>query len=179
MLGDRRRSKRLVSLASQIAAHPEGSLRHKLGDPANYQAMYRLCKRPEVARATVMETHRQRTLENMRACEDTVLVIHDTTELDYTSRKSLHDQLGQIGDGGGRGYECHNSLAVSAVTGELLGLANQILHHRADVSRNERVAAKREREDRESRLWLLGSQAVGSPPRERLSGPALTNSLPR
>ena len=164
VLGDQRRSKRLVRLANQIAAHPQGTLPHKLGDPASYQAMYRLCKCPEVTHAAVLEPHRQGTLEKMRGWEDTVLVIHDTTELDYTSHKSLHHQLGQIGDGGGRGYECHNSLAVSAGTGELLGLANQILHHRAEVPKDEGVAASREREDRESRLWLLGSQAVGSPP---------------
>lgn len=167
VLGDKRRTKRLVNVANRIAAHPEGTLPHKLGDPANYQGMYRLCKCPEVTHQAVLETHRQLTLQKMQTCEDTVLVIHDTTELDYTSRTSLHDELGQIGDGGGRGYECHNSLAVTAGTGELLGLANQILHHRVDVPANEGVAAKREREDRESRLWLLGSQAIGSRPPEQ------------
>lgn len=164
LLGDKRRTKRLVRLADQIAAHPEGTLPHKLGDPASYQAMYRLCKCPKVSHAAVLEAHRQETSKKMRACEDPVLVIHDTTELDYTSHKSLQNQLGQIGDGGGRGYECHNSLGVMAGTGELLGFANQILHHRVDVPEKERVAAKRERESRESLLWLLGSQAVGSPP---------------
>jgi hypothetical protein len=154
----------LVALADRIVAHPEGSLPQKLADPANYQAMYRLCKCPKVTHAAVLEPHRQLTLEKMRLCEDTVLLIHDTTELDYTSRKSLHDQVGQIGDGGGRGYECHNSLAVTAGTGELLGLANQILHRRADVPKHESRAAKRARADRESRLWLRGSQAVGAPP---------------
>lgn len=164
VLGDKRRTKRLVQLSDRIAAHPEGTLPRKLGDPASYQAMYRLCKCCQVTHAAVLEPHRRRTLETMRACEDTVLVVHDTSEIDFSSRTSLHDQLGQIGDGDGRGYECHNSLAVSARTGELLGLANQILHHRVDVPKGEGVAAKREREDRESRLWLLGSQAVGSPP---------------
>ena len=166
-LKDRRRTKRLVELANQMVAHPEGSLPQKLADPASYQAMYRLCKCPAVTHAAVLEPHRQLTLEKMRACEDTVLVVHDTTELDYTSRQSLHDQLGQIGDGGGRGYECHNSLAVTAGTGELIGLANQILHHRVEAPKHESRAAKRAREDRESRLWLRGSQAVGTPPSGR------------
>lgn len=163
-LGDERRVRRLVGLADQMAAHPEGTLPQKLADPASYQAMYRLCKRPEVTHEVVLQPHREATLANMRASQDTVLVIHDTTELDYTSRTSLHDQLGQIGDGGGRGYECHNSIAVSAGTGEILGLANQILHQRADVPPNETIAQCRERENRESLLWLRGSQAVGSPP---------------
>jgi hypothetical protein len=102
----------------------------------------------------------------MRQHDEVVLVIHDTSELDYTSIESLRDQLGPIGDGDGRGYECHNSIAVVAASGQLLGLANQILHKRAEVPDNEGVAAKRERENRESRLWVLGSEAVGPVPAE-------------
>lgn len=163
-LGDQRRNKRLVKLADSMAAHPEGTLPQKLADPSNYQAMYRLLQRPEVTHESVLQTHRELALKRMRACMDTVLVIHDTSELDYTKRTSLHDQLGQIGDGGGRGYECHNTTPLNAATGEILGLANQILHQRADVPKNETVAECRERDNRESRLWLRGSQAVGTPP---------------
>jgi hypothetical protein len=163
-LGDERRRKRLVRLADRIVQHPEGTLPDKLQDPAAYQAMYRLCRSPEVTHEAVLQPHRALTLEKMRQCDETVLVLHDTTELDYTSITSLRDQLGPIGDGGGRGYECHNSLAVLASSGEILGLANQILHHRAEAPKDEPVAVKREREDRESLLWLKGSQAVGAAP---------------
>jgi hypothetical protein len=163
-LKDERRRNRLIALANQLAAHPGGTLPQKLHCPATYQGMYRLCKTDSVTHATVLQTHRERTLEEMRNCPRTVLVIHDTTELDYTSRRSLQADLGQIGDGGGRGYECHNSLAVAADTKKVLGLASQILHHRPDVPKNEGVAAKRAREDRESRLWVQGSTAIGTPP---------------
>jgi transposase-like protein len=163
-LGHEKRRKRLVALANQLGAHPDGTLPDKLRDPAAYQAMYRLCKMKQVTHAAVLQTHQELTREKMRAHDGIVLVIHDTTELDYTSKKSLHANLGQIGDGGGRGYECHNSLAVVANTREILGLANQILHRRADVPDKEGVAQKREREDRESLLWLRGSSAIGKPP---------------
>lgn len=163
-LGDERRRKGLVRLADRIAQHPEGTLPDKLQDPAAYQAMYRLCKHPNVTHEAVFETHRQLTLRKMSECGGTVLVLHDTTELDYTSHDSLKEQLGPIGDGRGRGYECHHSLAVVAETGDVLGLASQILHRRAEPPENEGVAASREREDRESLLWLKGSQAVGPVP---------------
>jgi Transposase DNA-binding len=65
-LGDERRRQRLIQLANQIARHPEGTLPDKLQDPANYQAMYRLCKNPAVTHATVIAPHCQRTLERMR-----------------------------------------------------------------------------------------------------------------
>jgi len=64
----------------------------------------------------------------MAEANQVVLVIHDTTELDYSGRNTLH--LGPIGNGGGRGWECHNSLAVDPNTRAVIGLANQILHRR-------------------------------------------------
>jgi hypothetical protein len=92
-----------------------------------------------------------------------VLLIHDTTELDYTSLKSLTG-LGQIGNGNGRGYECHNTLAVHAPTRTVLGLANQILARRDTIGKGESRQARRQRETRESRLWKRGSEAVGPAP---------------
>lgn len=163
-LGDKRRSRRLVQLANRIVAHPEGTLPHKLHDPASYQGMYRLCKQPRVTHAAVLAPHRQLTRERMRHHPRLLLNLHDTTELDYTSKCSLAGQLGQIGDGGGRGYECHNTLAYDPATGEVLGLASQILHHRATVPEHETPVQRRDRENRESRLWIQGSAAVGTPP---------------
>ena len=90
-------------------------------------------------------------------------MIHDTTELDYTSITSLKE-LGQIGNGGGRGYLCHNTLAVQARTRTVLGLANQILARRDHVPKDESRQAKRDRLTRESRLWRQGSEAVGPAP---------------
>ena len=91
-LGDERRRKGLVRLADRIAQHPDGTLPDKLQDPAAYQAMYRLCKHPNVTHEAVFETHRQLTLRKMGECGGTVLVLHDTTELDYTSHHSLKEQ---------------------------------------------------------------------------------------
>lgn len=99
----------------------------------------------------------------MTAAEGPVLLIHDTTELDYTAPSSLTG-LGQIGNGRGRGYECHNTLAVHAPTRTVLGLANQILARRDTVPKDESRQAKRDRQTRESRLWKRGSEAVGPAP---------------
>ena len=94
-----------------------------------------------------------------------ILVIDDdTTELNYTSRRSLHEALGQIGDGKGRGYKCHNSLAVAAGTREALGLTGQILHVRPqEGTKGRTIAQLRKDPNRESRLWVHGAAAI--PPR--------------
>jgi hypothetical protein len=162
-LGDVRRTRRLVQAADAIVQHPGGTLPQKLHDPYPLDGVYRLANRKEVTHEAVLEPHRQRTLRAMREAEGPVLVIHDTTELDYTSLTSLTG-LGQIGNGRGRGYECHNALAVHAPTRAVLGLANQILARRDTVGKGESRQARRDRETRESRLWKRGSEAVGPAP---------------
>ena len=79
-----RRTKCLVRIADLIYRHPGGTLPFKLRAPKDYKAMDRLMNQEEVTHATVLETHRQRTLERMREEKKVILVLHDTTELDYT-----------------------------------------------------------------------------------------------
>ena len=162
-LGDVRRTRRLVQAADAIVQHPGGTLPQKLHDPTPLDAFYRLANRKEVTHDAVLEPHRRRTLRLMSEADGPVLLIHDTTELDYTSLTSLTG-LGQIGNGNGRGYECHNTLAVHAPTRTVLGLANQILARRDTVGKGESRQARRTRETRESRLWKRGSEAVGPAP---------------
>ena len=108
--------------------------------------------------------HQARTLDRAEAHPGTVLLVHDTTDLDFSGHRTLADHLGPIGNGGGRGLLCHNTLAVDAATGEVLGLAAQALHVRVAVGRNEPRAAKRARASRESRLWARAVDEVGPAP---------------
>lgn len=162
-LGDSRRTKCLMRIANQMYRHPGGTLPAKLHEPKDYKAMDRLMNRPEATHAAVLATHRHETVTQMRRRERVVLVLHDTTELDYSGLRSISD-LGPIGGGLNRGYLCHNSLAFDPQRHEVIGLANQILHRRRPVGKNENVRAKRERADRESRLWIDGVTAVGPAP---------------
>lgn len=162
-LGHQRRTQCLVRIADQIYRHPGGTLPAKLHEPKDYKAMDRLVNRPEVTHTAVLQPHQQRTLAQMRQTSAVQLVLHDTTELDYSGLRSITD-LGPIGGGLNRGYLCHNSLAFDPQRHEVLGLVNQILHRRRHVGRKESVKAKRERVDRESRLWTDGVTAVGPAP---------------
>jgi Transposase DNA-binding/Transposase Tn5 dimerisation domain len=163
-LGDRRRSQRLAALVEAMCRHPGGTLPDKLNEPCDLRAFYRLMDCERVTHAALITGIRQATFDAIAQTEDVVLLLHDATELDYTSKASLADHLGQIGQGTQRGYLCHNSLAVNARTGHVLGLAGQLLHHRADVPEGETDKERRERESRESRLWVKGVQAIGPAP---------------
>lgn len=157
-LGDQRRTARLVRTFDCMRHHPGGTLPNKMPSPADLRAFYRLCDCDTVTHQAVIAAVRQYTFEQTGACPGPVLVIHDATELDYTSLASLADDLGQIGDGHGRGYICQNVLAVAADTGEVLGLLDQILHHRDEVPEGETLTEHRERETRESLLWIRGTE---------------------
>jgi hypothetical protein len=157
-LGDQRRTTRLVKIFNLLQRHPGGTLPDKLSTPADLRALYRLCDADDVTHAAVIAAARQYTLGRVADCGESILILHDATELDYTSLTSLADDLGQIGKGTHLGYVCQNVLAVSADTGEVLGLMDQILHHRDEVPENETLPQHRDRETRESLLWLLGTK---------------------
>ncbi len=161
-LGHKKRNGCLVRVAEKICRHPGGSLPNKLGNPTNYKAMDELMNRPEVTHASVLASPLRRTQERIQAAQGVVLLLHDTTELDYSGLSI--PELGPIGNSHGRGYLCHNTLAVDPERREVLGLASQILHARVPVPAGEGVKAKRERPSRESRLWTRAVQAIGPVP---------------
>src|SRR3972149_5281152 len=88
-LGDRRRTKRLVQVADRMVMHPGGTLPEKIDDPASLKALYRLMDQEDVTHASVLTPSRERTLRLMREAEGTVLVVQDTTELEFTGLHSL------------------------------------------------------------------------------------------
>lgn len=166
VLGDKRRTNCLVRCADALSRHPGGTLPDKINSPADLKAFYRLCDCPDVTHKAVLAPHRERTLQTIQRMRRPILILHDATELDYTTHFSLADDLGQIGNGKYRGYICQNSLAVDPKTREVIGLANQVLHHRVRVPKGETAAQRRDRQTRESRLWLHGT--IGLPSRRQL-----------
>jgi hypothetical protein len=160
-LGHKSRNACFARVAQQISRHPGGTLPDKMGSPACYAAMDRLMNR-EATHASVLTPHYKRTLEKMLAGPEVALIVHDTTTLDFSGKKSL--RLGPIGDGNGTGYLCHNSLAVDPYSREVFGLVSQILHRRVPTPRKEGVKAKRERKSRESRLWSSAVRELPAPP---------------
>ena len=172
-LGDARRTARLIRAADDLCRHPGGTLPDKFPKPADLRAFYRLMNCETVTHDLLLKAHAEDTRRRVAACgADVVLVIHDATELDYTTRQALAERMGQIGKGSRRGYVCHNSLAVrlsanptqGTVVPETLGLLSQILHRRPHVRKNETHKEACERASRESRLWPRGVQACGPAP---------------
>lgn len=162
-LGDKRRSERLVKTAELILKAPGGSLPDKLPGWAELSGLYRLVRAAAVTHAAVIGPHLRQTLSVMRQTPGVVLLPHDTTELDYTAHQQVASRLSHIGNGGGRGYLCHNTLAVTPDR-QVIGLVSQVLHQRRKVPRKETARQKREHPERESLLWQRGCEQVGPAP---------------
>ena len=109
-LGDRRRTQRLVQMASRLAQCPTGTLPQAFADWKDLKAAYRFLDHLEFGPEQVQGPHWQQSLD---ACGQAgeYLIIEDTTVLDYSSHRRT-EQLGFIGDGRGRGILLHSSLAV-------------------------------------------------------------------
>jgi hypothetical protein len=159
-LGNKCRTASLVDLANRLSRHPSGSLPDKLKDPNATRRCYDLMNMPTVTHEAVLRPHTVNTARKALAQRGVVLCLHDTTELDFSAHPSLHAELGQIGNGTGTGYLCHNSRAVLPGRQGVLGLLAQHLHVRANVPKDETPAQARQRQDRESLPWLWGAQAA-------------------
>jgi len=163
-LGDKRRTRRLIAIANELVHHPGGTLPHKLRNPADLTALYRLCQRKEVTHEALMRSATQHVMQQIDQHDADVLILHDGSELDYTSHQSLKN-LGQLGTGSNRGFIAHHSLAVDPTRREVIGLVSQILHVREKVSPGETPSQKRRRSSRESRLWKTATSTLPNDPK--------------
>jgi hypothetical protein len=163
-LGDPRRNRRMVDCAARIASHPEKSF-PQIFDWDRLRAFYRLCDQQTATLQTVQQPHWEATRRAMGELP-VALIVHDTTELDFTSHRAL-EGTGPIGNDKGRGFLQHNSLAFSPDGSRLLGLAYQQLkiRHPAPDKESRRDRKKRQRE---SLMWIEGIRATGRPPQGSL-----------
>ena len=153
-----------------------------------------LVNNPAVTHAAILQPHFLATRQRMLERPGVILVVSDRVTLDYSG---LHVAcLGPIGNGHGKGFECHNSLAIDPANGDLLGLTAQILHVRdSDIQieaerqaraksseatpkpkgkgkrkrrrPDEPAAQRHERRSRETRQWIEGSIIAGGVPEDR------------
>jgi hypothetical protein len=155
------RTDRLVYSAARIAAQP-GASSPAVSALSDLRCFHNLVRRTEATHQAISAGHFALTERAMNTPE-AVLVVHDTTELDFTRHEALRDHLGPVGDGNGRGLLQHNSLAVRASDGLPLGLAHQQLAFRQPAPPGE-TRTQEKRRERESVLWQRGFEGVGPAP---------------
>jgi hypothetical protein len=164
LLGEQRRTDRLIALATVLAQRPEVSLPVACDDPARRQGADRFFENEAIEPAAILASHSEATWERVAAVP-LVLAVQDTTELDF-SRHPATTGLGPLRVPRTQGLLVHRTLAVTP-EGLPLGLLAQEVWARPALPPEDRKRTKPKRppEDRESQKWFT-SLAVLSAGRE-------------
>jgi hypothetical protein len=153
-LGDDRHNKRLARVAGCFLEAPGASIAGACGGWKETMAAYRLFHAPKVTPQAILAPHQSTTLRRAAAAGG-VLVIQDTTEVDFTHMKTM-EGLGPLNDESRRGFFLHSLYAVSE-EGLPLGVVDTTVLVRAD--KNFRQTASRKKkpiEEKESYRWVEG-----------------------
>lgn len=158
-LGDPRRRRRLIRLLEEWCRQPGASLPQVTGSWAGTIGAYRFLNNPRVEHPTLIAAMAQATAARCRAAARVILVLQDTTSLDYTGQRRKQG-MGLLENEHLRGLMVHSSLAVSD-DGVPQGLVVQEVWARE--KHPERPEDWRYRvpiEAKESRKWLDGLRAT-------------------
>lgn len=155
-LGHQDTTQRLVRIAQAKASNPSASYTECFaGDRHELKAYYRFIghKRPQLSPASILGGHRHQTLRRIKA-ESRVLVVQDTTDLDFSDR--LHcNGLGDIGKNQtgalNHGLKMHSALALTeqGLPLGLLGTRIYAAHFHRDSQEQDRPI-----QQKQSYRWL-------------------------
>jgi hypothetical protein len=163
VLGDVRRTDRLVDIAAASAQDPAASLPGQLADPAALKTTYRLlgADTDAVTFDAILAAHAAQTRQ--AATGGTVLLVQDTTTLDCSAHPAT-TALGPIGPSDhAHGLFLQTVLAVRPDDRLPLGVLGAAPFVRTRAPDGETRAARTTR-DRESDIRGQLAEQVGSPP---------------
>jgi hypothetical protein len=158
----------LVNIAEHLAANPGGTLPEAFPERAELKAAYRFFTQGESTCEQILAPHIERARD---ACPrpGEYLIIEDTTSLDYSNHPATQD-IGVIGDGGGRGFDLHTALALRIESwtveqrpeGVIGGLFNQQCRTPRPAPKGETRAQLLSR-PRKSQTWASAFKSAGRP----------------
>ncbi len=111
-LGDKRLAKRCQLLLERFAADPQASVNGVCRGWKETVAAYRFFDHKAVDEHRVLAPHRDATLQRMKE-HAVVLVVQDTTELDYTRRHRIVEGAGPLNDESRVGFFDHVQVAFT------------------------------------------------------------------
>lgn len=131
-------------------------LRRIGGTRAGEVAGHRFLDHDDVTPETTIADAAARTYEAARGC--TVLLVQDTTEINFSGADRCRAGLGPAGDGKALGFFIHAQLAVSLEEEAVLGIAHaQIWSREPATTAPAKPARKRPIEAKESMRWLAAT----------------------
>jgi len=155
-LGDERRDNRLRLVGNRLWESPDRSIKAASCGLSEVIAAYRLFNNKHVTVSKILEPHRESSLIRARK-QSRVLVVQDTTELDFTKKTALRGS-GPLSVTKRRGFFAHTNFLIG--DGRLpLGIWASDIYARLDEEHGKGEARKSKTiEDKESHRWLAGYQ---------------------
>jgi hypothetical protein len=164
-LGDARLTTRLVRIVADKLANPTASIPQASGSWAATKATYNFLSSKQFSTDRIRDAHLDASRARV-APLDAVLLLQDTTELNYTSHPHTSG-LGHLDNPLTSGLKVHSGLLAS-LAGVPLGLAYQHVWAR-DAERKGQKSRTRPQAERESQRWLTTlaevQQAIPAPTR--------------
>jgi hypothetical protein len=151
-LPDKRLDKRLTAIIVETTEHPSASIPKAAGSAGGAKATYRFYAN---SRVTAGALRQGIATETARRCleEDVLLVVQDTTSLNFTALQCIIPELGPIDSGGlARGVHLHTALGVTTA-GRVIGILDQ--QYWARPQQGQPAA-----EEKESGKWINGIEAA-------------------
>lgn len=158
VLGDRRRTARLVDLARVLARKPSASFPAATQDAAQLKAAYRFFANGDIEPEAMLAPHRLATYERLRPLAR-VLAVQDTTYLDWTNHPHTTG-LGPLGSPHQQGLLVHTTLAFSPERVPLGVLAQEVWARDAATYAHLPDHKDRAIADKESHKWLTSLDAA-------------------
>jgi hypothetical protein len=156
-LGDKRRTKRLVKITTDIANHAGKSLVKASKDDASIEGAYRFIRNDYVCADDIAKAGFVATEQEVKK-KKLVLSLEDTTGLSF--RHSVCNELGDVSsakkdkvNAKGRTIFYHTSLMLDAQTENVIGLAGQQHWHRIEKVEKSEKAQRRDINEKESFKW--------------------------
>ena len=151
-LPDRRLESRLTAILVDTSERPSASITQAAGDDGQAKATYRFYANERTATEAL---HRGVALEAAQRSldQDVLLIVQDTTTLNFTALQHTIPELGPIDSGGlARGVHLHTALAVSD-SGQVIGILDQQYWARPQPGQPGP-------EEKESGKWIHGIDAA-------------------
>jgi len=167
-LGDARRNKRVIDMASHMLKNPSASLPLQMYEWKRTKAAYRFFGQNPITHEALQCQHWYNVSALSAASDKTILFIQDKSELDF-SHTNATTGLGFIGNHQGKGINIHSVLTVEYDSQHnepiaALGLSYQKAWIRTEPSRRK----KEKRGDRlkrttEADYWIESLQSIKRP----------------
>jgi hypothetical protein len=162
-LGDARRERRLVEIATHITEQPDQSIPRQMKSQERTKAFYRLMDNEALTHEKIQRAHWEHSRQK-GSVPPLLLLIQDTTFVDLTGRDVA--QVGVIGDGKGQGLLLHTTLGVIPDSQEPVGVMHQRVYRRQPTHTSTESSAKRTKRETEARFWEEAVKGVGEVSRQ-------------